>query len=157
LVSIVINNANNKLGLGVGSLRPTNGTPSRVTRRGIRAHDDRHISWDWYIWIVVCLIFYQHVIRWNINLLMLISKYILLDHVYAFDTQSNFMNCKTWRNNCLIIYRWQILVNNQRGNHNPYIEEELTIHWPKVKVQKDKQRSTKHTHSTKDRVTRTPL
>jgi hypothetical protein len=25
------------------------------------------------------------------------------------------------------------------------------------KVQKDKQRSTKHTHTTKDRVTRTPL
>jgi len=29
--------------------------------------------------------------------------------------------------------------------------------WPKEKVQKDKQRSTKHTHKTKDRVTRTPL
>jgi hypothetical protein len=27
----------------------------------------------------------------------------------------------------------------------------------KKKVQKDKQRSTKHTHKTKDRVTRTPL
>ena len=29
--------------------------------------------------------------------------------------------------------------------------------WPKEKVQKDKQRSTKHTLKTKDRVTRTPL
>ena len=29
--------------------------------------------------------------------------------------------------------------------------------WPNEKVQKDKQRSTKHTHKTKDRVTRTPL
>jgi hypothetical protein len=29
--------------------------------------------------------------------------------------------------------------------------------WPKEKVQKDKQRSTKHTYKTKDRVTRTPL
>ena len=28
---------------------------------------------------------------------------------------------------------------------------------PKEKVQKDKQRSTNHTHKTKDRVTRTPL
>jgi hypothetical protein len=28
---------------------------------------------------------------------------------------------------------------------------------PKEKVEKDKQRSTKHTHKTKDRVTRTPL
>ena len=42
------------------------------------------------------------------------------------------------------------------GN-NPYIEEEQTIQWPKEKVQKDKQRSTKHTYKTKDRETRTPL
>jgi hypothetical protein len=45
----------------------------------------------------------------------------------------------------------------QRGNHNPYIEEEQTTQWPKEKVQKDKQLSTKHTYKTKDRVTRTPL
>jgi hypothetical protein len=45
----------------------------------------------------------------------------------------------------------------QRGNPNPYIEEEQTTQWPKEKVQKDKQRSTKHTHKSKDRVTRTPL
>ena len=43
------------------------------------------------------------------------------------------------------------------GNQNPYIEEEQTTQWPKEKVQEDKQRSTKHTHKTKDRVTRTPL
>jgi hypothetical protein len=40
---------------------------------------------------------------------------------------------------------------------NPYIEEEQTTQWPKEKVQKDKQRSTKHAYKTKDRVTRTPL
>jgi hypothetical protein len=45
----------------------------------------------------------------------------------------------------------------QRGNQNLYIEEEQTTQWPKEKVQKDKQRSTKHTYKTKDRVTRTPL
>jgi hypothetical protein len=45
----------------------------------------------------------------------------------------------------------------QRGNQNLYIEEEQTTQWPKEKVQKDKQRSTKHTHKTKDRVTKTPL
>ena len=44
----------------------------------------------------------------------------------------------------------------QRGNQNPYIEEQTT-QWPKEKVQKDTQRSTKHTHKTKDRVTWTPL
>ena len=45
----------------------------------------------------------------------------------------------------------------QSGNQNPYIEEEQTTQWPKEKVQKDKNRSTKHTYKTKDRVTRTPL
>jgi hypothetical protein len=43
------------------------------------------------------------------------------------------------------------------GNQNPYIEEEQTTQWPKEKVQEDKPRSTKHTHKTKDRETRTPL
>jgi hypothetical protein len=43
------------------------------------------------------------------------------------------------------------------GNQNPYIEEEQTTQWSKERVQKDKQRSTKHVHKTKDRVTRTPL
>jgi hypothetical protein len=41
--------------------------------------------------------------------------------------------------------------------YTPYIEEKQTTQWPKDKVQKDKQRSTKHAHKTKDRVTRTPL
>ena len=43
------------------------------------------------------------------------------------------------------------------GNQNLYIEEEQTTQWSKEKVQKDKQRSTKHTYKTKDQVTRTPL
>jgi hypothetical protein len=45
----------------------------------------------------------------------------------------------------------------QRGNQNPYIEEEQKTQWPKEKGQKDKQRNTKHTYKVKDRVTRTPL
>ena len=49
--------------------------------------------------------------------------------------------------------RWRY----RRGNHNPYIKEGQTTQWSKEKVQKDNQRSTKHTHKTKDRVTRTPL
>jgi hypothetical protein len=40
------------------------------------------------------------------------------------------------------------------GNQNPYIQEEQKTQWPQ---KKDKQRSTKHTYKTKDRVTRTPL
>ena len=45
----------------------------------------------------------------------------------------------------------------QRSNQNPFIQEEQTTQWPKEKPQKDKQRSTKHTYKTKDRVKRTPL
>jgi hypothetical protein len=37
------------------------------------------------------------------------------------------------------------------------IDEERTIQWPSEKGQKIKQRSTKHTHKSIDRVTRTPL
>ena len=36
------------------------------------------------------------------------------------------------------------------------MEEEQTTQWPKGKVQKEKQQSTKHIYKTKDRVTRTP-
>ena len=43
------------------------------------------------------------------------------------------------------------------GNQNPHINEKQTTQWPKEKEQKDKQRSTKHTYKTNDRVTRTPL
>jgi hypothetical protein len=41
----------------------------------------------------------------------------------------------------------------QRGNQNPYIEEEQTTQRPKENKQKDKQWSTKHIYKTKDRVT----
>jgi len=44
----------------------------------------------------------------------------------------------------------------QRGNHNPYIKEQIT-QWRKEKVQKEKQRSKKHTYKTKGRATRVPL
>ena len=43
------------------------------------------------------------------------------------------------------------------GKQNQYIEEEQTTQWPQEEVQEDKQRSTKHTYKTKDRVIRTPL
>ena len=36
-------------------------------------------------------------------------------------------------------------------------EEKHTKQWPKEKGQKDKQRSTKHTHKAKDGIIRTPL
>ena len=54
------------------------------------------------------------------------------------------------------VYATRRVWRYQRGNQNPYIGEQTT-QWPKEKVQKDKQRSTKHTYKTKDRVIRTPL
>jgi hypothetical protein len=51
---------------------------------------------------------------------------------------------------------WRRVWRYQRGNQNLYIEEQPTL-WPKEKAQKDKQRSTKYTHKTKDRVTWTAL
>jgi hypothetical protein len=46
-----------------------------------------------------------------------------------------------------------------KGQSESYtsIEEEQTTQWPKGKVQKDKKRSTKYTHKTKNRVIRTKL
>ena len=64
-------------------------------------------------------------------------------------------------------YNWTIIQSGlstirrvwryQRGNQNPYIEEQQTTQWPKEKVQKDKQRSKKHSYKARDRVTRSPL
>jgi hypothetical protein len=47
---------------------------------------------------------------------------------------------------------WRYRRDNQTESVN-----RQTTQWPKVKVQYNKQRSTKHTDKTKDRVTRTPL
>jgi len=68
------------------------------------------------------------------------------------------LNISKKRNNNFFNNRhsFRIVCRYQRGNQNPYIEEQTT-QWPKEKVQKDKQQSTQHTHKTKDRVTRTPL
>ena len=47
------------------------------------------------------------------------------------------------------------LSKNNRQNNDQ--KEEQTTQWPNENVQKDKQRSTKHTHKAKDRGTRTTL
>jgi hypothetical protein len=44
---------------------------------------------------------------------------------------------------------------NRQHNCQKKKTEEQTTQWPNEKGQNDKQRSTKHTHKTKDRVTRT--
>ena len=71
------------------------------------------------------------------------------------------VKCKGFESLILLPYSIKIYKKSLKipkgGNQNLYIEEEQTTQWPKEKVQKDKQRSTKHTYKTKDRVTRTPL
>ena len=49
----------------------------------------------------------------------------------------------------MIVFVHEEFEDTKRGNQNPYIEEQTT-QLPNEKVQKDKQRSTKHTHKTKD-------
>jgi hypothetical protein len=45
----------------------------------------------------------------------------------------------------------------EKGNPNSYIEDRQKTPWQKENGQKDKQRSTKHTHKSKDRARRTSL
>ena len=63
----------------------------------------------------------------------------------------------SWKIICIYIQVLRRVWRYQRGNQNPYIEEEQTTQWPKEKVQNDKQRSTKYTYKAKNRVIRTPL
>ena len=44
----------------------------------------------------------------------------------------------------------------QKGNQNPYIEEEQTTSWPRKKYKRTNN-DLQNTHTTKDRVTLTPL
>jgi hypothetical protein len=44
-----------------------------------------------------------------------------------------------------------------KGQSESVYRRRMTTQRPKEKVQKDKERSTRHTYKTKDRVTRTPL
>jgi hypothetical protein len=50
----------------------------------------------------------------------------------------------------------RICISKKNRQHNGKKTEEQTTQWIKEKEKKDKQRSTKHTHKTNDRVTRTP-
>ena len=51
----------------------------------------------------------------------------------------------------------RIRISKKNRQHDDQKTEEQTTQWPKDKGQKDKQRSTKYTQKSKDRVTRTTL
>jgi hypothetical protein len=88
---------------------------------------------------VPCIFFFPSAIvclfTWNkivIHILIFIFLKMLKDENYCIVSR------RVWR--------------DQRGNRNPYIEEQQITQWPKEKGQKNK-----YTHQTKDRVTWTPL
>ena len=73
------------------------------------------------------------------------SQFIILTlHVFSSSFKPGSHNMLIPAESCL-----KQTYNYNKGNKNLYIEEQTT-QWPKEKIQKDKQRSTKHTHKTKD-------
>ena len=99
----------------------------------------------------------SHQNRWRFFTLEYRIESLILNEIY--EKPYIWYISNTWIALAPLVFEstWWRVLRYQRGNQNPYIEEEQTTQWPKEKVQKDKQRSTKHTHKTKDGVTRTPL
>jgi hypothetical protein len=56
-----------------------------------------------------------------------------------------------------VLWKYQGMFKVLQWNARVWKTPTLKTQWPKEKLQKDKQRSTKHTYKTKDRVTRTAL
>ena len=93
--------------------------------------------------------------KWNFTMGKLKSQFLSYSFVLYLLSLS-IARCKSmYAVNLVVSVVWRVW-RYQRGNHNPYIEEQTT-QWPKEKVQKDKQRSTKHIYKTRDRVTWTPI
>ena len=110
----------------------------------VKLLEHKHFKISLYVLIYLNFLF----VYFNTNSLKLWTTHIVLNIVLDPITGDvmNIVTLSNWR-----VWRYQ------RGNQNPYIEEEQTTQWSKEKVQQDKQRSIKHTYKTKDRVTRTPL
>jgi hypothetical protein len=76
-----------------------------------------------------------------------------------FDYSYEIKKIERLRNDCILFLK----ISNPIFSKYKYLFKSwffiwhLTVWWPKEKLRKDKQRSTKHTRKTKDRVTRTPL
>ena len=111
----------------------------------VKLLEHKHFKISLYVLIYLNFLF----VYFNTNSLKLWTTHIVLNIVLDPIT-GDVMNIVTLQ---LTRRVWRY----QRGNQNPYIEEEQTTQWPKEKVQQDKQLSIKHTYKTKDRVTRTPL
>ena len=96
------------------------------------------------IWYEI-LFTYQHRVPKSKQILYEILFTYMYSYQHRVPVKTDFRVRRVWR--------------YQRSNQNPQIEEGQTILWPKIKGEKDKQRSTLQniTHRTKDRVTRNQL
>ena len=81
-------------------------------------------------WYILTLIFTHDIVSYQATSVI----EIYYRSFFSYNHTAHFISCT------LLWYRrvWRY----QRGNQNPYIEEEQTKQWSKEKVQKDKQRST---------------
>ena len=120
---------------------------------GLTVHVYIYIIWTLFFIPITVVINYLVAIIYNLILYLncnIFPRDIILLYIWAHKTSLTLP--------LVIDVRLQRSVwSYQRVNQNSYIEEEQTTQWPKEKTQKDKQRSTKHTHKTKDRLTQTPL
>jgi hypothetical protein len=111
------------------------------------------------------LVVKSYVLRYKLNsggldIIFRLFKYVLGVSILSLCNCSDSKLCFPFFQKDIVHHIWghvRRVWRYQRANQNPYIEEEQTTQWPKEKIQKDKQRSTKHTYKTKDRVTRTTL
>jgi hypothetical protein len=79
-----------------------------------------------------------------------LTTWVVIGTDWIDSCKSNYHTIMTPTTPIVIVRRvWRY----QRGNQNPYIEEEQTTQRPKENKQKDKQWSTKHIYKTKDPVT----
>ena len=72
----------------------------------------------------------------------------LLTLLWCFWLSFDYYNHSILKGSSLLIKK---SLKIQRGNQNPYIEEQ-TKQWPKENKQRGKQRSTKHTYKTKENI-----
>ena len=83
-------------------------------------------------------------IYWSLKIYFLTKSWILLNLII--NVFWGFLFCfdkAEFRSIGCVTSKLRRVWRSQRDNQNPYIEEKRTTQWPKEKVQKDKQRSTK--------------
>ena len=102
---------------------------------------------NWY-W-VSSNTYFDDILKYKIDVLIVM---VLIETYY----RSQYSLLLSDRNGTHWVFRSKNSLKIAKGG-NPYIEEEQTTMAKIKKIHKDKQRSTKHTHKTKDLVTRTPL